>query len=408
MSDAAAVAAPAAGRGRALALMALALVLAMSPWFSASAVVVQLRAQWGFGASLAAWITIAVQLGFVLGALGSALLGLADRVSAPRLIAIAACGAATANALVLLAQSPLQLLLARVATGACLAAVYPPAMKLMATWFVRGRGLALGVLIGAITVGSALPHLVNALGGARWQGVIGWTTALTLAGAAVVAFGVREGPYPFPRAPFRLGEVTAILRNRGVVLASLGYLGHMWELYAMWAWFSTFALTATAVAGDPGRASLLAFAAIAAGLPGCVLAGAAADRFGRARTAAAAMAVSGACCIAAGWAHAGPGWLLVAVALVWGISVIADSAQFSALVTEHGDQRSIGTALTLQLALGFALTVATIWIVPLLAAALGSWRWVFLVLVPGPLLGIAAMLALQRSGRLAAAPGSAG
>ncbi len=382
------------GRRQALLLMSLALVLAMSPWFSATAVVVQLRAQWNFGDSVAAWLTIAVQLGFVAGAFGSALLGLADRIPARRLIVAAAVGAALANAAVLAAQSPAQLLLARMATGACLAAVYPPAMKLIATWFVRGRGLALGALIGAITVGSALPHLINALGGARWQAVIAWTTAATLAGAGVVAAGVREGPYPFPRATFRFGDIGAILRNRGVVLASLGYFGHMWELYAMWAWFSTFALSAAAIAGDAVRASLLTFVVIAAGCFGCVLAGAIADRAGRARTAAAAMAISGACCVAAGWAHVAPLWLFLAIGMIWGISVIADSAQFSALVTEHGDPHTVGTALTLQLGLGFLLTVATIWIVPLLAAAMGSWRWVFLVLLPGPVLGIAAMLAL--------------
>ncbi|VXC20971.1 MFS transporter [Luteimonas sp. 9C] len=392
------------GRTRTLLLMALALVLAMSPWFSASAVLGPLRTAWGFGDAFGAWLTIAVQLGFVAGALGSAALGLADRLPARRLIVVAALGAAVANAFVLAAQSPAQLLLARMATGACLALVYPPAMKLVATWFVQGRGLALGVLIGAISVGSALPHLVSALGGARWQGVIVWTSAATVAGALVIALGVRDGPYPFPRAPFRLRDVAAIVRNRGVVLASLGYFGHMWELYAMWAWFATFAMTAAAVDGDATRAAWLAFAAIAAGLVGCVLAGGLADRFGRARTAMVALLISGACCVAAGWAHLAPLWLLLTLGLVWGASVIADSAQFSALVTEHGDPHTVGTALTLQMGLGFLLTVATIWIVPLLAGALGSWRWVFLVLLPGPVLGIAAMWALQRRPMPTAAP----
>nr|WP_263858571.1 MFS transporter [Coralloluteibacterium stylophorae] len=372
------------------------MVLSMTPWFSATAVIAQLREAWGFGPSFAAWLTIAVQLGFVLGALVSALSGLADRVPVRRVIVCAAVGAALANALVLLARSPAELLAARMATGVCLAAVYPPALKLIATWFVRGRGLALGVLIGAITIGSAMPHLVNAFGGAQWQRVIAASTVATLAGAAVVGLLVREGPYPFPVARVRLGDVGAILRNRGVVLATLGYFGHMWELYAMWAWFATFAASAVASGGDPRTASLLTFVAIAAGLAGCIAGGLASDRIGRARTAAIALAVSGACCIAAGWAHAAPPAVFLAIAMVWGASVIADSAQFSALVTERADPRTVGTALTLQLGLGFLLTVATIWILPLLAAALGSWRWVFLVLVPGPLLGVAAMWPLMR------------
>ncbi|MFC4727280.1 MFS transporter [Coralloluteibacterium thermophilus] len=389
---------PSPRRWTALLFLALALVLSMTPWFSATAVVGQLRAQWGFGGSMAAWLTIAVQLGFLAGALVSAGLGIADRFPVRRVIVVAALGAALANLLVLAARSPGELLAARLATGAFLAGVYPPALKLVATWFVRGRGLALGVLIGAITLGSAAPHLLNAVGGADWRRVIAWTTAATVVGALVVGALVREGPYPFPVARVRLADLGAILRNRGVVLATLGYLGHMWELYAMWAWFATFAATAAAVGGDPRTAAVLAFVAIAAGLVGCVLAGVASDRIGRARTAAIALAVSGACCVLAGFAHAAPLALFLALALVWGASVIADSAQFSALVTEHADPRTVGTALTLQLGLGFLLTVATIWILPLLAGALGSWRWVFLALVPGPVLGLVAMGALMGRG----------
>jgi len=392
----------AGGRRRALALLSLTLVLAMSPWFSATAVLVQLRALWGFGDSLSAWLTIAVQLGFVVGALGSAVLGVADRVPLRRLIALSALGAALANALVLVVQSPAQLLLARVATGVFLAGVYPPALKLIATWFVRGRGLALGVLIGALTVGSALPHLINALGGARWTLVVGWTSAATLAGAAVAAWLLREGPFPFPLVRFRLGDAGAVLRNRPVVLATLGYFGHMWELYAMWAWFATFALSSAAAGGVVRDASLLAFVVIAAGLLGCVAGGLAGDRIGRARTASIALLVSGSCCVLAGFVHGAPTWMFLALGLVWGISVIADSAQFSALVTERGDPRYVGTALTLQLGLGFLLTAATIWIVPLFATLLGSWQWVFLVLLPGPLLGVLALWPLARAEAAAA------
>ncbi len=382
------------GRWTALAVLALALVLTMSPWFSATAVLPQLRALYGFGDSVGAWLTIAVQLGFVLGAVGSAASGLADRVPLCALVIGSALAVALCNALLLVAHSPTQWLLLRMATGLCLAGVYPPAMKLVATWFVQGRGLALGVLIGAITIGSASPHLLGALGGARWQAVIVATSVATLAGAVLIAAGVREGPFPFPRAPFRIADAAATLRNRGVLLAMCGYFGHMWELYAMWAWFATYARAALARQGSGLNAAALTFAVIASGALGCVLAGRAADRFGRAPTAALAMAVSAGCCVLMPWVFDGPVWLFVAVGVVWGISVIADSAQFSALVSEHADPRFVGTALTLQVGLGYVLTAATLWGLPLLARSLGSWQWTLLVLAPGPLLGIWAMVRL--------------
>ncbi|WDS37882.1 MFS transporter [Pseudoxanthomonas sp.] len=384
----------AAGRWRALGVLALALVLTMSPWFSATAVLPQLRALYGFGDSVGAWLTIAVQLGFVLGAVGSAASGLADRVPLRRLVIGSALAVAACNALLLVAHSPAQWLLLRVATGVFLAGVYPPSMKLVATWFVRGRGLALGVLIGAITIGSAAPHLLGALGGAQWQAVIVATSVATLAGALLIAFGVHEGPYPFPKAPFRIVDATATLRNRGVLLAMCGYFGHMWELYAMWAWFATYARAALARQGSGLNAAGLTFVVIASGALGCVVAGRVADRFGRARTAALAMVVSAACCVVMPWVFDGPVWLFVAVGVLWGISVIADSAQFSALVSEHADPRFVGTALTLQVGLGYVLTAATLWGLPLLARGLGSWRWTLLVLAPGPLLGIWAMAKL--------------
>ncbi|SEL46379.1 Nitrate/nitrite transporter NarK [Pseudoxanthomonas sp. GM95] len=384
----------ASGRWTALSVLALALVLTMSPWFSATAVLPQLRALYGFGDSVGAWLTIAVQLGFVLGAVGSAASGLADRVPLRVLVIGSALAVAACNALLLVAHSPTQWLLLRVATGVFLAGVYPPAMKLVATWFVQGRGLALGVLIGAITIGSASPHLLGALGGAQWQAVIVATSAATLAGALLIAAGVREGPFPFPKAPFRLADAAATLRNRRVLLAMGGYFGHMWELYAMWAWFATYARAALAEQGSGLNAAALTFAVIASGALGCVLAGRAADRFGRARTAALAMMVSAACCVAMPWVFDGPAWLFVGVALVWGVSVIADSAQFSALVSEHADPRFVGTALTLQVGLGYVLTAATLWGLPLLARGLGSWQWTLLVLAPGPLLGIWAMAKL--------------
>ena len=259
----------------------------------------------------------------------------------------------------------------------------------MSTWFVRGRGTALGILVGALTVGSAAPHLVNGLGGLDWQAVVVVTSALTAAGGLLVLAGVREGPFPFPRAVFDPRQAGRAFRNRGVRLASLGYFGHMWELYAMWSWFLVFA--GDELYADRTDAAFVTFAVIAAGGLGCVAGGIAGDRVGRPETTAACMAVSGLCALSIGFV---PHGLALAIALVWGFTVVADSAQFSTLVTEHADQAYVGTALTLQLAVGFTLTVATIWLIPYLVDAAG-WGWAFAFLAAGPALGVLAMLRLR-------------
>jgi MFS family permease len=386
---------PSAGSAtRALALLALAAVLAMTTWFSASAVIPQLRAEWHLSSTGAAWLTIAVQLGFVAGALLSSVLTVADVVDVRHVIAGGALGAAAANALVLAAHGPGLALPLRAATGFFLAGVYPPLLKLMATWFTRGRGVALGVLVGALTLGSATPYLVNGLGGLDWHLVIGVTSLLTLAGGGVVLAGVRHGPYPFPPAAFDPHQARRVFANRGVRLASLGYFGHMWELYAMWSWFFIFA--ADELFSSRTEAALATFAVIGAGAIGCWAGGVLADRWDRAHTAAAMMAVSGTCALTIGVVAGASTALAVALAVVWGFTVVGDSAQFSTLVTEHAEQAYVGTALTLQLAVGFTLTVATIWLIPVLEAAVG-WRWSFAFLALGPALGVVAMLRLARS-----------
>jgi MFS family permease len=373
---------------RALALISLALVLAMTPWLSASAVVPQLREEWGLSDSAAAWLTIAVQIGFVAGAIASSVVNLADVLSPRTVILGGTLGAGIANALLAASDGPAAAIALRFATGVFLAGVYPPAFKLIATWFRVGRGTALGIAGGALTIGSAGPHLVNGLGGLDWQVVVLVTSLLTIAGGLVARLLVEDGPYPFPAAIFDPRQIGRVLRNRSVRLASFGYFGHMWELYAMWAWFVVF--FRDEVSG--GRAAAYAtFAVISAGALGSWAGGILGDRWGRPETTVAMMAVSGTCALLIGLA---PEWLVLAVGLVWGFAIVADSAQFSTLVTEHADQAYVGTALALQLALGFLLTVATIWLLPLAEDEL-SWRWAFAILVPGPALGIVAMLRLR-------------
>lgn len=382
-------------RWRALGVLTFALILTMSTWFSASSVVPQLREIWGLSTGTASWLTIGVQLGFVAGAVLSSALNIADIVS-PRVVILGgALGAAVANAGLLATDSASTAIPLRFATGVMLAGVYPPALKLMATWFRSGRGIALGVLVGALTLGSALPHLVNAVGGLEWQTVVLVTSTLTVLGG-LVALTVHEGPYPFPRAVFDPRRAPAVLADRGVRLASLGYFGHMWELYAMWGWFLVFFRDFLAERGnDSGaQASLATFAVVGSGAIGCWLGGVLGDRWGRTRTTALSMGVSGLCALGIGLLFHEPTWIVLAVGLVWGISVVADSAQFSTMVTEMADQAYVGTALTLQLAIGFTLTVVTVWLIPRFEAAVG-WRWAFALLAPGPALGLWAMLRLK-------------
>ncbi|MFZ1427369.1 MAG: MFS transporter [Geminicoccaceae bacterium] len=381
-----------------LAILCTAIVLSMTTWFSATAVVPELTALFQLSSLAVSLLTIAVQVGFVLGAVGSSLVNLPDLAPLHVLMSVAAAGAAVANATILIAPDASAVILARLVTGVCLAGVYPPAMKLVATWFRTNRGLALGAVIAAITLGSALPHLIRASGGVGWATVVGTASAATLLGAALIGGVVREGPFPFQRAVFDPRQIGQALRNRAVLLSSLGYFGHMWELYAMWGWFLAYArdaLTTQSLASGT-TASLLTFAVIAIGSVGCVLAGLLSDRWGRTATAMAMLASSGLCALLIGFSFDGPLWLFIAITLVWGMTVVGDSAQFSAIVTEAGDPRYVGTALTLQMGLGFMLTVVTIWLLPAIVDSHGGWRWVFLVLVPGPVLGVAAMATLRR------------
>ena len=387
-----------AGRWRVLALLALALVLSMSTWLSASAVVPQLRAEWALSATRAAWLTIAVQLGFVIGALLSSVLNVSDLISPRHVILGGSVGAATANLLLHVAGGSGSGIVLRFLTGFFLAGIYPPALKLVSTWFRAGRGHALGILVGALVVGTAMPHLLNGLGGLDWRVVISATSGLTLVGGVIAEFAVREGPFPFPRATFDPKQAGRVFANRGVRLASLGYFGHMWELYAMYAWFLAFFADHRLARGIPGgpMAAYATFAVIASGGVGCWVGGLLGDRWGRTRTTALMMALSAGCAILIGFLFSAPSWAVLAVGLVWGFTIVADSAQFSTMVTELADQAYVGTAVTLQLAIGFTLTVATIWLIPALVAGVG-WRVAFAFLAPGPALGVLAMLRLKAS-----------
>jgi MFS family permease len=380
-----------------LAVVSLAQFLGMTLWFSATAVTPLLIDHFQIAPAHAAWLTMAVQAGFVAGTLLSALSNIADLLNARVLMFIGSVIGAAANAAVLVAPGGASVIALRFVTGASLALVYPPAMKIAAGWFRYGRGFALGLLIGALTLGKAFPYLLTALFGAEWREPMLMASGLAVIGGTLVVLIVRDGPYVAPTAPFDPHAIRKVVASRGARLATFGYLGHMWELYAMWTWvgvFATASFTASGMGNATAAGSVAAFVAIGSGAVGCGLAGYVADRVGRARVAMWAMLVSAACAALTAAVFGRSPALLYALIVLWGFAVVADSAQFSALVTEYAPRDHVGTALTLQTCVGFLLTMVTIELLPRIAAAT-SWQWASLLLVPGPLAGAYAMTRLR-------------
>ncbi|MFF8032494.1 MFS transporter [Streptomyces sp. NPDC016626] len=382
-------------------------VLGLAVWFSMSAVVPSLRNDWGLTAGGAVWLTASVQFGFVAGAVASTALNLADRLPPQRLLAASAAAAAVCTVvLALFADRPAVAVPLRFLTGVFLAGVYPTGMKLMASWAgSAGRGRTMGVLIAALTLGSTLPHLIAGLGSLPWRGVLLTAAAAGLVASVIALALVRLGPHAAPAAPVRNPRYAlSMFTERGPRLANLGYFGHMWELYALWTWIPSFLLAADAAKDLPGSVEITVFLTMGiGGAAGCLLGGWGADRFGRPPAALTALLLSGLCCLLSPLLFYAPPPLLLAFCTLWGAAVIADSGVFSTSLSEVADRRYIGTALTGQTAIGFALTVVSIQLTPLLAEAIG-WRYAFLLLAPGPLAGALAMRAFGRATTPAPSP----
>lgn len=399
-------------RWRQLAFLAAIELLAMSLWFSASAVSPLLQREWGISAESAAWLTIAVQVGFVCGALASAALNLADRFSAPWVLAVSALLGAVCNGAIVMffggglgedkATAFSCVVFLRFLTGAALAGVYPTGMKLMATWFAKGRGLAIGALVGALTVGSASPHLVRALlpldeaSPGAWRWVLAACSLAAVLAAGLSAGWGRVGPHHVPAPRLEWSYCLRMWFDRPMRQANFGYLGHMFELYAMWTWVPQLLAESYRGAGwSASAASGATFFAIASGLVSCLVAGLAADRVGRCVTTAVCLGVSGGCALAAGWLVPYP-TLLTIVCVIWGLSVVADSAQFSAAISELCDPRYVGAALAMQTCAGFLLTTVTIRALPGVQQSLG-WPAAAGLLALGPAFGVWHMLRLRAS-----------
>ena len=387
---------PPPDRWKILGLLSIAELLGMSLWFSGAAVVPALRNEWQLSESAAGWLTVAVQLGFVVGTLLSATLNLPDIINVRYLFAASALfGAITNASFGYFARGTGVALVLRFLTGMFLAGVYPPGMKIIATWFRQSRGLALGALIAALTLGKATPYLINSFGTGNWRLNVLVVSLMAVVGGALVLFFVQDGPYALPAARFDVTQIMKVFQNRGVRLASFGYFGHMWELYAMWTWLPVMIRSSLALRQESASlAELASFLVIGCGAIGCVVAGLVADRIGRTTVTSWAMAISGSCCLLIGFQYGGEPYLLFLIAAIWGATIVADSAQFSTCVTELGDPQYIGTALTIQTCLGFLLTSVSIELIPWFVNRVG-WHYAFAILAPGPAFGVLAMLRLR-------------
>lgn len=390
----------------------------MATWFSAGAVLPHLQKKWGISAAQGSLLTIAVNLGFMAGTLGSLILRLPEHYRPTKLMATGSALAAAFNSLLVVPGCSFEAaVVARVLTGMSMSLVYPQACNLASTWFVARRGMAMGVIIAGVVLGSSGPHLIRGGFPVAWQQLVMACSALSLVSSVVDGAILTEGPaYRGVAAPtsdkpseegkeeVQVGLISTASKllgeNQGFRYATLAYAGHNWELYALWNWYAAFAADKELGFGMADRergAALVAFAVVASGSLGAFGAGLLADQIGRTTVCLFSLGVSvlGSGC--SGWIEApGP---LTALGIIWGVFAIADSAQYSTMVSELVPAEQCGTAITLQFGLGFLFTVPGLYIVP----AIGVWDYAWLALAPGTLLAMIAVWQLRRDEAAAAA-----
>ena len=382
-----------------LALVSFSTLLSLSVWFSTNAISTVLEIEKGFTIDDIAWLTISVQLGFVTGSLILSITNIPDIVNSRIVFSVSCVLAAVINVALLLPQvGTNEAIAARFLTGVFLGGVYPLAMKIISGWFNSSRGIAIGIIIASLTLGSGSPHLLKSLFVSQWEITLIVSSFLSVIGGLIVLLFVRDGPYDVLAARFNPTYVLTIMKSRALQLVFIGYLGHMWELYAMWVWIPSFLTSIYSnrivLFGLFELSSLIAFLVFLSGAVGCVMGGLLAERWGRTATTSWALALSGGTALCIGFLPVGWTQIIFFMTLLWGFTVIADSAQFSTAITELADDSYRGTALALQTGLGFLLTVITIRLVPIIQSHIG-WGWAFAFLSVGPVLGIFAMVKLR-------------
>lgn len=363
-----------------------------SLWFAGNAVVSDLQRDWGLTEHSLAYITSAVQLGFIAGTLVFAFLAIADRYSPRRVFFICSITGAAANMILLFAVEDLQgLLFIRFISGFFLAGIYPVGMKIAAGWYEKGLGRALGYLVGALVLGTAFPHLLRGIGAElSWQYVIAGVSILAACGGVLILLLVPDGPHLPMGSKFNPRAFAMIFRSRAFRASAFGYFGHMWELYTLWAFIPVWILAYAEKNATPLNIPLWSFLIIAVGFVGCAGGGVVSQKAGSARVAATQLLISGICCVLSPLFFKAGLPLFMAFLVVWGISVIGDSPQFSALNAENAPREYVGSALTIVNSIGFLITVFSIQLISFVLPLIGP-QYIFLLLLPGPLIGLWAL-----------------